>query len=288
MRAKRGPNDRVFDPEPGAELLLRQSDGCRVYIFKTRVAVTACLARVRGLTNDRLNELAEPDVVAACRAVTEDLLPWTTHHASVYNIEWGVVELALARDVLADATDFCSAYEQAKWVPVRSMPIRYKSGLAWSGAENRLTIYDKGREMIAHGTLGGPSPGEVMRVERQWRGARAISKLASELAHGPGHSIRFVEHGSEGKPVAVRRVIEHSLLHGLLARELSLLDQPSPVGVSRVNAIAIHINECPPFLLLMRNNTDPKTFRSYRQLALTHALEKAGVRTLLQACYGRT
>lgn len=286
MRAKRGPDGSVFDPEDGAELLRRESDGARVAVWPTRVAVIASLSRVLGLSNDRLHELSESDAVTATRQMTTELLPWTSCRAALRGYDWGLIEWSLAIDVRADARHFASAYRSAKWGRVRSLPQLYRGrSLAWQGTDSRLTLYDKGQEMFEHGTPGGPSPGEVMRVERQWRGAAAMTRVSHDLATATGPSLRFVERRNDGRVVALPRSIGHRALHGVLARELTLLDQPIPVGVSRLDVIAQHMNECPRFFEMMRESADPKTFRGYRQRMLAHRLEPTGGRTLLEVCY---
>ena len=286
LRAKRGPGDEIFDPEPGAELLLREVDGCRVLVWPERVAVIASLSRVLGFTNDRLDELTELDVMDACRRVTNDLLPWTTRRAHLAGDDWAIAEIALAIDVLEDARRYADAYESIIWRRARKPPHRYKRGLVWAGSDNRLTLYDKGAEMKRRGLSHGPLPGEMMRVERQWSGCRSITSFADAISHGHGPRLPFLVAPSGNRPVALRSPLDHRVLHQLLAKELSLLDAPLPLSGSRVDALAAHMAECQRFHEIMRHSTDRKTYQKYRRKMLAVRQESAGLPTLLRACYG--
>ncbi len=286
LRAKRGPGDEIFDPEPGAELLLRSSDGCRVLIWPERVAVIASLSRVLGLTNDRLDELSAQDVMEAYRQVTNDLLPWTTIRAHLAGNGWAIAEIALAIDVLEDARRYADAYESILWRPVRKRPYRYKNGLVWAGSDNRLTLYDKGVEMLRRGLSHGPPPGEVMRLERQWSSCRSISRFADAIAHGHGPRVPFLVKQDGNRPFPGRFPLDFRVLHQVLAKELSLLDAPLPLAGSRVDALAAHMAECSRFHEVMRHSTDRKTYQKYRRKMLAVRQESAGLPTLLRACYG--
>lgn len=285
MRAKRGPGNLAYDAEPGAEVMVRASDGCRVQIWPGRLAVVGSLARILGRTNDRLAELSSFDAVEACARMS-GLFPWTTRLASIENKHWAVVEAALAIDVPMDAKRYARAYVKSRWARVRSMPKPYPRGLAWGGADNRLTLYDKGAEMREHGLAGGPLPGTVMRVEREWRGARAISALAGAIEHGTtGPRLLFVKLREKVRAFTMPLWLDHRVLHGVLAQELSRLDVPLPLGDSPADVIAAFMIECERFHEALRRAWDPKTYRKHRRKML--ALKTQGMPTLLQACYGR-
>ena len=286
VRAKRAPRDHVYDPEPGAELLVRSSDGCRVRIWHNRIAVIGSLSRILGATNDQLHELTERDAILATRMLTKELLPWTTLRASLDGEEWAVLEIALAIDVPCDAWTYAEAYELSRWKPTNKLPKRYPRGLAWEGSENRLTLYDKGSEMIHRGLDGAPPPGTLMRVERQWQGARAIARLGNEISHGRGPSVALMTRHPQGGLVPLPCPIENRVLHHALARELSLLDDPLRSTDSRVDAFAEHMIECPQFHEIVRLRTDPKTYAKYRRRMLEMKRAAGGLQTLLKACYG--
>jgi len=284
MRAKRGPGNLPYDAEPGAEVLVRASDGCRVQIWPDRVAVVGSLSRILGLTNDRLAELSPFDAAEACGRMS-GLFPLTTCRASIEDGHWAVLEAALTIDVPAEAKRFASAYEKSKWTRVRSMPKRHPRGLEWGGADNRLTLYDKGAEMREHG-LAGPPPGSVMRVEREWRGARAITALAGAIEQGTtGPPLLFVKRREKVGTFTMPLWLDHRVLHGVLAQELNRLDAPLPLGASAADVLAAFMNENERLHEALRQVWDPKTYRKHRRKML--ALKAEGLPTLLQACYGR-
>jgi hypothetical protein len=283
MQAKRGPGNHPYDAEPGAEVLVRASDGCRVFLWPDRVAVVGSLSRILGLTNDRLAELSPFDAVEACARMS-GLFPLTTCRASIEDRHWAVLEVALTIDVPADAQRFARAYVKSRWTRVRSMPKPYPRGLAWGGADNRLTLYDKGAEMREHG-LPGPPPGSVMRVEREWRGARAISALARAIEHGTtGPRLLFVKRRERAGTFTLSLPLDHRVLHGVLAQELSRLDRPLPLLGKVADVCAAEMAENERFHESIRQAADPKTYRKYRRKML--AVKAEGMPTLLQVCYG--
>lgn len=286
MRAKRGPGGFVYDAEPGSELLVREFDGCRVNIWEARITSTASLARCLGKTNALLHELAESDVVGAHTAVTRQLFPWTTRKASFIGQEWGAVELALAVDVLADARAYADIYQNTRWNRTRKMPTRFRNGLAWPGSDNRLTVYDKGVEMRKHGIPGAPPTGAVMRVEREWQGARAIERVAEFIAHAWGPGVPMVVGRPEGGRTVLARPIDHRVLHQLLAVELNALDTPTTLRGSRLDVIAAQMVKDADFRHEMELASDRKTNQSDRERMLAIELEQVGLPSLLHACYG--
>ncbi len=286
IRAKRGPGNHAYDLEPGAELFVRHRDGCRVLIWSNRVAVIGSLARMRGLGNSKLHLLSTKDVVDAVQLLTE-CLPWTTRLAGFQGQSWAIAEIALSRDVEADASAYASVYERTRWKRTRSFPKPFKRGLAWEGSNSRLTLYDKGAEMIAHGVLGGPGPGKIMRVEREWRGARSIISLAKSIEHGKGWTLPMLARDSSGGIAALPYPVDQEVFHAVLARELSLLDAPSELFESRSNAIAAQMAKDPKFEESMRLVSDRKTYQKDRERILALRLDEAGVPDLLQACYGK-
>ena len=286
LRAKRGPGDFVYDAEPGSELLVRESDGCRVNLWNTRIASTVSLARILGMTNDLLHELTERDVSLACFTVTKQLFPWTTRVAGLLDREWGSVELALAVDVRADARAYADIYENTRWKRTRGLPKRYRNGLAWSGSNNRLTTYDKGEEMRRRGIPGAPPRGTVMRVEREWRGARAVDRLGESIAHSRGPRIPLVGSNADGVRTVFNRPVDHRVLHQLMALELSVLDTPTALRKSRQDVIAAQMVKDSSFRHEMQLVSDRKTNKNDRQRMLAIELEQVGLPTLLQATYG--
>ena len=286
-RCKRGPNDQLFDIEPGAERYLRREDGCRLFVHERKLAVTASLPRLLGLTNDRLHELSEADVVAALQAITRDLFPITTHKAQLGDREWAVAEIALALDRETDVQKVLRGYELSKWPRTLSAPQRWTGGLAWAGTDNRLTVYDKGLEMRSRGCSGAPDPGTVLRVERQWRGPETLARLAELLAptdYRP-ERIRLVESSRNGV-FAVPHYFDHRALHTALAYEIAQLDPPIEVFHTRRETIAGHMARCARFDAAMRATCDPKTYREYGKIK--RLLERASVipDSLLNICYG--
>ncbi len=248
MRAKRAPGDFVYDPDPGAELLLRESDGCRIFVWPGRMAVVASLSRVIGLTNDRLHELAARDVVRAYTTITDKLLPWSTICAKFQNEAWGLAEIALAIDVQADSKQYAAAYEKTKWRHVQKLPNKYPRGLVWKGTDHRLTIYDKGAEMQKRGVPDAPAKGTVMRVEREWQGVDAITQFVRSTAYGSGPLLPFLFRRTLGvSPFPSLGPIDNVVFHQLLASELALLDRPLPLGETLGDAFAVHMAECERF-----------------------------------------
>lgn len=284
MRAKRGPGDFVYDAEPGSELLVRESDGCRVNLWSNRIASTVSLARLLGKTNDRLHELTEQEVATSCTAVTRLLFPWTTRVAGLLAREWGSAELALAVDVLADARAYAATYEFTRWNRTRRMPSRYRNGIVWNGSNNRLTFYDKGEEMRRRGLPGAPPRGTVMRVEREWRGARAVERLGEFIAHARGPRIPILGSDANGTRTVLNRPIDHRVLHQLQALELNALDAPTTLRRSRQNVIAAHMLKAPQFRHEMELDSDRKTSKHDRERMLAIELEEVGLPTLLQVC----
>jgi len=286
VRAKRDHSGKAYDPETGPGLLVRSSDGCRVYTYRDRTAVIGNPSRVMGMTNDRLHEVSERDAFAATE-VLRALLPWTTLKASFVGVEWAVVEIALAIDVLADASVYADVYELSRWKHTSKLPRRFPRGLAWEGSLNRLTTYDKGWEMMRRGVENAPAPGTVMRVERQIRGARAISRFAKAIAHGRGPvSFPILRTRPDGGPVALSTPFENRVLHEALARDLADLDAPLPRGQGLTAAVALHMEECARFHDLIRLLPDRKTYATYRRRVLDLRLGKGRIPTLLQLCYG--
>lgn len=286
MRAKRGPAGHVYDAEPGEELLVRSSDGCRILIWPERVAVIASLSRVLGMTNDRLHEVSERASLAAISTLTE-LFHWTTRKASFGGEEWAVAEIALTIDVPCDARVYAEAYKSARWKRTNKLPKRFPRGLAWGRWGNRLTLYDKGWEMMRRGIENPPPPGAVMRVERQIRDRGPLSRLAAKIAHGRGSvSIPMLHAHPRGGVVPLSTPIENRILHEALAGDLADLDQPMPLGGGLSAAIATHMAECHRFEDLVRLHSDPKTYRNYRQRVLDLRLGRDQLPTLLQLCYG--
>lgn len=285
--AVRGPKGVISDAEAdGAEILLRQSDGQRLSIWGDRVASVASLSRTLGLTNDRLHELSERDVVAAYHLITDEVLPWTTRVAQFSERSWAMSEIALTVDVLADSRTYANIYEKARWKHSRKPPRRFDRGLAWEGWSNRLTLYDKGWKMMMDGVEGGPLPGEIMRIERQWRYARGVATLAASIEHGHGPTLPMLVSGPNGGYVGLSRSIEHRVLHQVLARELADLDEPLPLLGSRIDAIALHMAECDRFYDLMQLHADRKTLKGYRGRMLGAILDREGLPSLLQLAYG--
>lgn len=286
-RCKRGPNDQLFDIEPGAERYLRREDGCRLFVHERKLAVTASLPRILGLSNDRLHELSEADVVAALQAITHDLFPITTYKAQFGDRKWAVAEIALALDRETDVQRVLRGYELSKWPRTLSAPQRWTGGLAWAGTDNRLTVYDKGLEMRSRGCSGAPDPGTILRVERQWRGPETLARLAELLAptgYRP-ERIRLVESCRNGV-FAVPYYLDHRALHTALAYEIAQLDPPIEVFHTRRETIAGHMARCATFDAAMRATCDPKTYREYGKIK--RLLDRASVipDSLLNICYG--
>lgn len=288
MRAKRAPGNFVYDPDPGAELLLRESDGCRVLVWSGRIAVVASLSRVIGLTNDRLHELDERDVNNACTAITTALLPWSTLCAGFENRKWGIAEIALAIDVAADSKQYADAYEKTKWRHVQQLPNKYARGLVWKGTDHRLTIYDKGAEMQKRGVPNAPAKGTVMRVERQWQGVDAITRFARSIAHGSGPLLPFLFRSTRGaSPFPSLGPIDNVVFHQLLASELALLDRPLPLGQTLADVVAAQMAVNDRFHDEVMVTISSKTRRNYRGKVLAARLESTVGQTLLRACYGQ-
>lgn len=286
-RCKRGPNDQLFDIEPGAERYLRREDGCRLFVHERKLAVAASLPRILGLSNDRLDELSEADVVAALQAITRDLFPITTYKAQFGDRVWAIAEAALAIDSETDVQRVLRGYELSKWPRTLSAPQRWTGGLAWAGADNRLTVYDKGLEMRSRGCVDAPETGTVLRVERQWRGPETLARLGEFLApidYRP-ERVRLVETCRNGV-FAVPHYLDHSALHSALAYEIAQLDPPIEVFHTRRETIAGHMSRCSEFDAAMRATCDPKTYRAYGKIK--RLLERASVLpdSLLNICYG--
>lgn len=287
-RCKRGPNDQLFDIEPGAERYVRRRDGCRLFVHATKLSVVASMPRVLGLTNDRLHELREVDVISALEAITLRLFPVTSSWAHLRKQEWAIAEIALTLDIETDVQRLLRGYELSRWPRTTSAPRLWPGGLVWAGTDNRLTVYDKGTEMRRRGQDAAPAPGTRLRVERQWRGPESLAKLGDLLAlagYRP-ERLRLVQRCRNGV-FAVPHSLDNRLLHTALAIEIAQLDPPIQVFHKRREVIAGHMARCPEFDAGMRATCDPKTYRELGRIK--RLLERASVLpdSLLNLCYGR-
>lgn len=289
VRAKRDEHGKLFDPEPGAELFKRPSDGCCIQVYPHRVVVTGSVARITGRSNSRLHELTESDVVRAIHTMTAETLPITTHAATLLGHAWSLERIALARDFPGDAREFASSHRHVRWERCHSSARVYRgSTTVFAGALHRLSIYDKGLEMLARCERGAPPPGRVVRVERQWSSSRALRQLGEMMmATNRGYPrLTLTEQIPEGSATSVTRPFEHRVLHGILARELSLLGPPIEKLSEKNEVMALEMVERPVFVARMERVVDRKTMRIYRRWMATIDLRKLTSGSVLQAAYG--
>lgn len=306
-KARKLSDGSLADPDPGYELWQRPLDDCRVLLWPAndehpgKCVIEVALSRLLGIPNHRLHELRQIDVQRAFEILMFETLPWTTARADLQDLWWAIVRLDLARDIPASTQAFAMAYAFTRWLRVRAAPTVVQNGIYWrsrskSQTPHHLRLYDKGVQMRDAAGAGGvvdladaPSPGEVMRAERQFTGMAglpALGKLLDGVHDGMrvrGRMLQIVSRESACRTEG----IELSLtgLHRALAWELGLLGQGKVTATTKLEVLAGAYVRDQVARADIERCWGRDSVRHIRKLAGKLGPAAMGL-DLLQACYG--
>ena len=305
-RAKKLPDGTLDEPDPGAELWHRHTDGCRVELFsgsqskEPRCSIEACPARIIGIQNHRLHELTTTDVRHVLEILTESVLRWTTWHATPQGKAWAIVRMDTARDFPGNAAAFAKAYQFTNWPRVRTprFPEQMSNGCWWTSKSksqrpHQLRLYDKGIEMINSGDPqkmeAAPEPGTVVRVERRYVGKLGMTALR-KLLHGTAPEIRvrgslvaLVDNEIDGGRIHVPLNLRG--LHVALAYEIGKLRSTPRPASSKHEVLARAYVRDPIFRAEFDANWRRKARHAIHALAAEIQQSSENL-DLLDACYG--